>query len=163
MYWRSLTISKNASSKQHAICMQAFLHAAKLLATINEKPNERNTSNASKSAHYKVSEPVVEKCLAIPTEAAKSITSHTRHVRFASQRYKQLDSWWHGFSWSDSPRHGLPSRAHVARAKWNTSEFRQAAVGQKNSSLNSWGMMGKVWVKSSWQFWCTIAWTATEI
>lgn len=90
MYRRSLTISKNAPSKEHAICMQAFLHAAKLLATINEEPNERNTLNASKSAHYKVPRPVVEKCLAVPTEVAQSITSHTRHVRFASQRYKQL-------------------------------------------------------------------------
>lgn len=90
MFRRSLTISKNARSKEHAICMQAFLRAAKLLATINEKANERNTFKASKSAHYKVFKPVVEKCLAIPTEVAKSITSHTRHVRFASQRYKQL-------------------------------------------------------------------------
>lgn len=131
----SLTISKNAPSKEHAICMQAFLHAAKPLATINEKPNKRNTFKASKSAHYKVPKPV----------KLQKASLHTQTRAFCFTAVQTTDSWWHGFSWSGSPRHGLLSRVHVAEAEWNT-------VGQRDSSPNSWGILGKVWVKSSWQF-----------
>lgn len=98
---------KNAPSKEHAICMQAFLHAAKLLATMNEKPNERNTFKASESAHCKVPKPV----------KLQKASLHTQTRAFCSTAVQTTDSWWHGFSWSGSPRHGLLSRAHVAQAE----------------------------------------------
>lgn len=133
MYRRSLTISKNARSKGHAICMRAFLHAAKLLATINE----RNTFNASKSAHYKVPEPAVEKCLAISTEVAKSITSHTHDtcVLLHSGTNNSFMVAWVLLEWLSSSRPAEPRSCGSSRVKH--SEFQQAAVGQRDSSPSS--------------------------
>lgn len=133
----SLTISKNAPSKEHAICMQAFLHAAEPLATINEKPNEGNTFKASKSAHYKVPKPVFGKCLVIPMGVAKSITSHTDTCVLlhsgTNNRFMVAPVLLERLSSSSRPAE--PRSCGSSRVKH--SKFQQAAVGQKDSSPNS--------------------------
>lgn len=138
MYRRSLTISKNAPSKEHAICMQAFLHAAKLLATINEEPNERNTLNGSvqspQTSGWKMSSSTDGSC-------TKHHFTHTTRA-FCFTAVQTTDSRRHGFCWSGSPRHGLPSRTHVARAEWNTLNFSSCGPKRHRTAEALWERCG---------------------